>query len=81
MNLSATLNAFRLIRNPALCLPHATIPTFNDLPVPLSNAFGSVKPDIRAVVLDKDNCFAVPKENIVYKPYTVSYVYLSMEQS
>ncbi|KAL8860012.1 MAG: hypothetical protein Q9178_003561 [Gyalolechia marmorata] len=70
MNLSATLNAFRLIRNPALCLPHATIPTFNDLPVPLSNAFGSVKPDIRAVVLDKDNCFTVPKENVVYKPYT-----------
>ncbi|KAL8760194.1 MAG: hypothetical protein Q9199_000216 [Rusavskia elegans] len=69
MNVSATLNAFRLLRNPSLCLPHATIPTFNDLPVPLSNAFGNAEADIRAVVLDKDNCFAVPKENVVYKPY------------
>ncbi|KAL8768894.1 MAG: hypothetical protein Q9209_004948 [Squamulea sp. 1 TL-2023] len=70
MNVSATLNAFRVLRNPSLCLPHATILTFNDLPVPLSNAFGGVKPDIRAVVLDKDNCFAIRKENVVYKPYT-----------
>ncbi|KAI4285470.1 MAG: hypothetical protein L6R38_000634 [Xanthoria sp. 2 TBL-2021] len=69
MNVSATLNAFRLLRNPSLCLPHATISTFNDLPVRLSNAFGNAEADIRAVVLDKDNCFAVPKENVVYKPY------------
>lgn len=71
MNVSATLNAFRLLRNPSLCLPHATVSTFNDLPVPLSTAFGNAEADIRAVVLDKDNCFAVPKENVVYKPYTV----------
>lgn len=71
MNVSATLNAFRLLRNPSLCLPHATISTFNDLPVRLSNAFGNAEADIRAVVLDKDNCFAVPKENVVYKPYIV----------
>ncbi|KAL8852348.1 MAG: hypothetical protein Q9221_002731 [Calogaya cf. arnoldii] len=70
MNVSATLNAFRLLRSPSLCLPHATISTFNDLPVPLSNAFRNAEADIRAVVLDKDNCFAVPKENAVYKPYT-----------
>ncbi|KAL8643205.1 MAG: hypothetical protein Q9228_000191 [Teloschistes exilis] len=72
MNVSATLNFFRLIRQPSLCLPHATVPTFNDLPVPLTNAFGSLKPDIRAVVLDKDNCFAVSKEHAVYKPYTIN---------
>ncbi|KAL8951708.1 MAG: hypothetical protein Q9222_002321 [Ikaeria aurantiellina] len=71
MNVSATLNAFRLIRNPSLCLPHATVPTFNDLPVPLSAAFATLKPDIRAVVLDKDNCFAVPKESVIHKPYSV----------
>ncbi|KAL8735982.1 MAG: hypothetical protein Q9166_000544 [cf. Caloplaca sp. 2 TL-2023] len=76
MNTSATLNAFRLIKNPALCLPHATISTFNDLPVPLSNAFRALKPDIRAVVLDKDNCFAVPRENVVYKPYTDKFLSL-----
>lgn len=75
MNVSATLNAFRLIHNPSLCLPHATISTFNHLPIPISLAFASSldgqRPDIRAVVLDKDDCFARPRENVVYKPFFV----------
>ncbi|KAG2163437.1 hypothetical protein VTO58DRAFT_102332 [Aureobasidium pullulans] len=74
MNVSGTLSFFRLFRDPSLCLPHHTVSTFNHLPIPLSRAFnkadGEKKVDIRAVVLDKDNCFAVPKENEVYKPYT-----------
>ena len=80
MNTSATLNFFRLFRDPALCLPHATISNFNHLPVPLSTAFAQsekgVRPDIRAVVLDKDNCFARPRKNEVYEHYTVSVVLL-----
>jgi phosphatidylglycerophosphatase GEP4 len=69
-NPSATLNAFRLVARPTLLLPHATISTFNKLPIPLKSAFGKHKDvDIRAVVLDKDNCFAYPKANSVYKPY------------
>jgi len=72
-NLSGTLNVLRLIANPTLCLPHHTVSTFNELPVPLSRAFagrsGSEKVDIRAVVLDKDNCFAVANTNNVYEPY------------
>ena len=76
MNISATLNVFRLVRDPALCLPHATIPNFNHLPIPLSNAFAKGEkghsPDIRAVILDKDNCFAKPKQNVIYGPYNVS---------
>lgn len=75
MNTSATINVFRLIYNPALCLPQATISNFNQLPLPLSSAFVAFpnrqKLDIRAVVLDKDNCFAKPKENTVYQPYHV----------
>jgi phosphatidylglycerophosphatase GEP4 len=71
-NVSATLNIFRLIARPALCLPHATISTFNDLPIPLNKAFKRHKDvDIRAVVLDKDNCFAYPQSNTVHKPYEV----------
>lgn len=73
MNVSATVNVLRLFANPSLCLPHHTIATFDQLPIPLSNAFtskhGEKKPDIRAVVLDKDNCFAIPKQNSVHKPY------------
>ncbi|KAG9240173.1 mitochondrial PGP phosphatase [Calycina marina] len=71
LNVSATFNVFRLLTRPPLCLPHATVSTFNQLPVPLNAAFDKKygKVDIRAVVLDKDNCFAWPKENGVYKPY------------
>lgn len=80
MNVSATFSVFKLFRDPALCLPHSTISTFNHLPIPLSKAFvkahGEKDIDIRAVVLDKDNCFARPKENVIYKPYNVSNSFL-----
>lgn len=72
VNLSATLNIFRLLGNPSLVLPQATISTFNHLPVPLSTAFGLYEDvDIKGVVLDKDDCFAKPGENVVFKPYEV----------
>ena len=75
MNISATFSVFKLFREPALCLPHSTISTFNQLPIPLSKAFvsqhGEKDVDIRAVVLDKDNCFAKPKENVVHNQYKV----------
>ena len=78
MNISATISIFKLLRDPSLCLPHSTIPTFQHLPIPVSKAFitgqQDQKPvDIRAVVLDKDNCFAEPGENEVYKPYEVTW--------
>lgn len=77
MNVSGTLNVFRLIFNPALCLPHYTTSTFEQLPIPLSKAFtqadNSKQIDIRAVVLDKDNCFAVPYQSQVYKPYQAKF--------
>jgi phosphatidylglycerophosphatase GEP4 len=72
LNVSATLNIFRVLARPGLCLPQATISTFNDLPLPLNRVFEKHgKVDIRAVVLDKDDCFARPNENEVYKPYKV----------
>jgi hypothetical protein len=74
-NISATLNVFKLLAQPSLCLPHATISTFNQLPVPLNKAFGKYKnADIRAVVLDKDNCFAIPHQSTVHKPYEVNLI-------
>jgi len=77
LNLSASLNIFKLLAKPSLCLPHATVSTFADLPIPLSKAFparphnqgGQV--DIKAVVLDKDDCFAYPEDNQVYGQYQV----------
>lgn len=76
MNLSGTVNVFRLALQPTLCLPHYTVSNFSQLPVPLSKALakqdGKENVDIRAVILDKDNCFAEPHSNEVYKPYEVS---------
>ena len=74
LNLSGALSAFKLLAKPSLCLPHATIPTFNDLPVPLEKAFEGPgrKVEIRAVVLDKDDCFAYPETNEIHPPYAVS---------
>ena len=75
MNVSATLKIFNLLRNPSLCLPHATVPTFDRVPTSIATALtavnGGQRPDIRAVVLDKDNCFAKPKENSIHRPYKV----------
>lgn len=75
LNLSASLNVFKLLFNPALCLPHATISTFRDLPIPLESAFhkDDQKASIKAVILDKDDCFAVPDTNEVHVPYKVSH--------
>jgi phosphatidylglycerophosphatase GEP4 len=75
LNISASLNVFRLIAKPTLCLPHITVSTFKNLPIPLNKAFENAKyknVDIRAVVLDKDNCFAAPNADEVYRPYQVS---------
>ena len=74
LNISASLNVFKLIARPTLCLPQHTISTFADLPIPLDSAFKAAgrKADIRAVVLDKDDCFATPHSLEVYKPYKVS---------
>ena len=76
MNISGTLNIFRLLRDPTLCLPQHTVSTFNHLPIPLSKAFrkdgiNQQEVDIQAIVLDKDNCFAVPHTDEIHKPYEV----------
>ena len=75
LNLSGTFNVLRLLFNPSLCLPHSTVSSFNQLPIPLSKAFAkdekSTHVDIRAVILDKDNCFARAGENEVYDGYKV----------
>lgn len=75
LNLSASLNIFKLLSNPSLCLPHAAVSTFRDLPIPLDSAFKrkGVEVNIKAVVLDKDDCFAVPETNEIHKPYQVPY--------
>ncbi|RPA93549.1 HAD-superfamily phosphatase [Choiromyces venosus 120613-1] len=75
-NLSATLNALRILKSPTLLHPQLTIPTFDHLPIPLSTA---LKADIRAVILDKDNCFAVPYVKEVYPAYKDTFEKLRKE--
>ena len=73
LNVSATFNILRLFFKPGLCLPHHTVPTFNDLPIPLDKVLQSNgrRAKIQAVVLDKDDCFAYPDKNEVYPSYKV----------
>ena len=75
-NLSATLNALRILKSPTLLCPQLTIPTFDHLPIPLST---TLKADIRAVILDKDNCFAVPHSKEVYPAYKDTFKKLRKE--
>jgi phosphatidylglycerophosphatase GEP4 len=74
LNLSASLNVFKLLFKPGLCMPHHTAATFNELPIPLDRGLFKEgrRVDIRAVVLDKDDCFAIPDDTEVYGPYRVS---------
>ena len=73
-NLSASLNVIKLLFKPGLCLPHHTVSTFNELPIPLDKVLVKEgrRAEIRAVVLDKDDCFAIPDDTEVYGPYKVS---------
>lgn len=72
-NVSASFNATRLLFKPSICLPHCTVSTFNDLPIPLDKGLlkDGRKTNIKAVVLDKDDCFAYPDAKEVYGPYKV----------
>ncbi|KAI1747366.1 HAD-superfamily phosphatase [Xylaria castorea] len=81
LNLSGFLNVFRLAAKPSLCLPHATVSTFGDLPSPLDRAFEAQgkKCNIKAVVLDKDDCFAYPDTNEVYPSYAERFQQLRKE--
>jgi phosphatidylglycerophosphatase GEP4 len=73
LNLSASLNIFKLLFKPSLCLPHHTASTFNELPIPLDKGLQATgrKANIKAVVLDKDDCFAYPDSIEVYPAYKV----------
>jgi phosphatidylglycerophosphatase GEP4 len=82
VNLSAALNAFRLLYEPQLARPHVVISQFSDLKFPLGNCIAmNVKrrfqtdirvPDIRAVVVDKDNCIAKPHQSELWHAYKVA---------
>ncbi|KAH3899271.1 phosphatidylglycerophosphatase SCDLUD_004707 [Saccharomycodes ludwigii] len=64
-NLNAILNIYKIVLNPKLCLPTITINNFGELPIAhLKNNLG-----IKALVLDKDNCFAKPYENKIWPEY------------
>ncbi|QEU61520.1 Gep4 [Kluyveromyces lactis] len=61
-NLSATLNVARLFKDPKLCIPSIKYANFNEIQLPLPS-------HIKAIVLDKDNCFAKPHDDKVWPEY------------
>ena len=60
-----------LLHDPSSVLPHATIPTLLSLPLPISSSLGSPTkpPNIRALVLDKDNTLCPPKTALLHPSY------------
>jgi phosphatidylglycerophosphatase GEP4 len=68
-NASATLNALRLLYSPSLCLPHATVASFDAVELPFR--IGGAQ--IRGVVLDKDNCIARDRDDKVWPPYAATW--------
>lgn len=80
MNLSGTLNAWRAVMTPRIVRPHVVLGQFSDIAFPLSKCVAAnvkerwgmdVQPDIRAVVIDKDNCIAKAKTLQLAEEYTV----------
>jgi phosphatidylglycerophosphatase GEP4 len=81
MNLSGTINAFRLVYAPKLARPHVILGQFSELTFPLGKCIAAnVKikyevdipdPNIRAVVIDKDNCIARPHALEIWPAYKV----------
>lgn len=70
-NASAVANMSRLAYNPALCLPHLTVASFDELPIPL--AIPNQSAQIKGIVLDKDNCFAKDHDDKVWPAYAASW--------
>lgn len=68
-NASATLNVPRLLYNPSLCVPHVTAKSFDKLTFPLIVAGHPIK----ALVLDKDNCFAKDGDDKVWPEYLATW--------
>src|SRR5262245_30390659 len=81
MNLSGTVNAFRVLYAPRLSRPHVILHQFSDITFPLGQCIrrnvkerygiDSPAPDIRAVVIDKDNCIALPHSLEIWPAYKV----------
>jgi phosphatidylglycerophosphatase GEP4 len=79
MNLSGTINTFRLLYAPTLARPHVVLNQFTELSFPLKKCIAAnvkkrygldvPEPDIRAVVIDKDNCIARPHSLEVWPAY------------
>lgn len=72
-NVSASFNVVKILFKPGICLPHHTVPNFGELPIPLDKVLkkDGRKVEVKAVVLDKDDCFAYPDSNEVYDEYKV----------
>lgn len=72
-NLSASFNVIKILFKPGICLPHHTVSNFGELPIPLDKVLrrDDRAVEVKAVVLDKDDCFAVPDSSDVYDEYKV----------
>ena len=67
---AARLTLSYLLHEPSSLLPHAQVPTFLSLPLPLATALPVKEtPRIRALVLDKDNTLCPPETTMLHPSY------------
>ncbi|CCJ30982.1 unnamed protein product [Pneumocystis jirovecii] len=87
MNIGAILPSICALFRPSLLIPHITVGTFADIPDHLSSSLkNSIKSphfhldvDIRAIVIDKDNCISIPKKLELYDAYKEKWEQLRKE--
>ena len=65
------LRPFMGVLKPRMFMPHAAVHPFSGLPLPLSKLAVKQKLDIRSVVLDLDDTFALPHTNQIFPAYKV----------
>ncbi|KAI8089803.1 mitochondrial PGP phosphatase-domain-containing protein [Halteromyces radiatus] len=63
-NLSGILNAFRLIANPSLAMPHIIVNDIREIPMASLKKHG-----IKAMAFDKDNCLTAPYMSNIHPPF------------
>ncbi|KAI8983699.1 mitochondrial PGP phosphatase-domain-containing protein [Pilobolus umbonatus] len=65
LNISGVINAFRLLWNPSLAMPHIIIEDIRSIHYVNLKKMGNIK----AMAFDKDNCLTAPYVSTIYPPF------------
>ncbi|KAL7331721.1 hypothetical protein PS15p_203873 [Mucor circinelloides] len=66
LNLSGIANAFRVLLNPSLAMPHIIVDDIRQI----NFKYLKQNANIKAIGFDKDNCLTAPYVSTIYPPFT-----------